>query len=115
MRRGYPGLTVLQAAAALLMETAPARAHDTWADGSPVPAWVTRACCGPSDVHHLTPDQVHRVPDGYRIEGYPKIIYDFQTSPSQDGDYWAFYGTTRDSEGQPLFTTVFCFFAPSWS
>ena len=91
-----------------------ARAHTRWGDGLPVPEWVSKACCGPSDAHHLRPDQVHRVPHGYRIDGYPDDIDDTQVLPSQDGEYWAFYSETRDADGRRTFTSVFCFFAPSW-
>lgn len=102
------------ALATFLLAPDAACAHATWADGTSVPDWVAKACCGPSDAHHLRPDQVRRVPGGYMIDGYPRIVHDFQASPSQDGEYWAFYGTTRDADGQPLFTSIFCFFAPSW-
>ena len=58
--------------AALLLLSSPACAHDRWADGSPVPAWVKAACCGPEDVHHLRPEQVRLTPEGYLVEGYPR-------------------------------------------
>ena len=35
----------------LLALAGPAAAHDVWADGSPVPAWVKSSCCGPA-AHH---------------------------------------------------------------
>lgn len=91
-----------------------ALAHTTWANGLPVPEWVKRSCCGPSDAHHLSPNQVHRTPDGYRIDGYPQTIYDAQVLPSEDGEYWAFYSELHDAKGERTFTSVFCFFAPSW-
>jgi hypothetical protein len=37
-----------------------AYAHDQWANGDPVPAWVKRACCGPHDIHHLTRERQHQ-------------------------------------------------------
>ena len=87
---------------------------DTWGNGVPVPDWVRKACCGPGDAHHLRPDEVHRTADGFRIDGYPTTIYDFQVLPSQDGEYWAFYSKTSDADGKPVFTSIFCFFAPSF-
>ena len=91
-----------------------AQAHATWADGMPIPEWVTKSCCGPSDAHHLRLDQVHRVPDGYLIDGYPYKIYDAQVLPSEDGEFWAFYSEFSDTKGSKAFTSVFCFFAPNW-
>ena len=90
------------------------RAHTTWADGLPIPDWVTKTCCGPSDAHHLRFDQVHRIRDGYLIDGYPGKIYDAQVLPSEDGEYWAFYSEFNDTKGVKAFTSVFCFFAPTW-
>ena len=84
-----------------------ARAHDRWADGSAVPAWVKAQCCGPREVHHLTSAQVHRLdakdcwPGAtracWRIDGYPYPIPDDAALPSQDGDYWAFYAEHETS------------------
>lgn len=85
-----------------------ARAHDVLADGSPVPAWVEVQCCGVADVHHLSPDQVHRVDGGYRVDGYPRVISDDRLLPSQDGDWWVFY---RDF-GKGSLSDVYCFFGP---
>jgi hypothetical protein len=95
---------------ALLLGATPALAHDQWADGTRVPDWVKRSCCGPEDVHHLTPEQVHKVDGGYRIDGWPYVIPDDHVLPSQDGDYWAFYDLHwRGAQGNP---TMFCFFVP---
>ena len=101
------------ALAAGLLSASPTSAHVAWNDGTPVPDWVGRACCGPGDAHLLGSDQVHRVPDGYRIDGYPGLIYDSQVLPSEDGQFWAFYSTYTDASGQRAFTSVFCFFAPT--
>ncbi len=85
-------------------------AHDVWADGKQVPAWVKEACCGPDDVHHLRPEQVHRISDDYyRVDGYPKIIPARVALPSQDGDYWIFYKDDGAGGAQSL---VYCFFVP---
>jgi hypothetical protein len=88
-------------AAALLCATPQlALAHDQWANGSPLPAWIKTACCGPQEVHHLKPEQVHRLDNGdYQVDGYPEPIPASETLPTQDGDYWIFY---RDDRGQNI-------------
>jgi hypothetical protein len=85
-----------------------ASAHDQWANGDPVPAWVKRACCGPDDIHHLTREQVHETADGWRVDGYPDIIPIGTEQPSPDGDYWIFYRTLPNGDK----TRVYCFFTP---
>jgi len=85
------------------------QAHDVWADASIVPPWVKAACCGPDDVHHLRPDQVHRISDDYyTVDGYRYRIPAKDALPSQDGDYWIFY---RDGQGGNQ-SMVYCFFVP---
>ena len=83
-------------------------AHDEWADGSPVPAWVKSSCCGPEDVHHLTAQQVRAMADGWHVEGYKDVLPYGKELPSQDGDYWIFYKNYPDGTQTP----VYCFFAP---
>lgn len=86
-----------------------AHAHDAWSDGSKVPDWVKASCCGPADAHHLKPEQVHRISDGYyRVDGYLRDIPVSQALPSQDGDYWGFW---RD-DGNGIQSGVYCFFVP---
>lgn len=98
--------------AAALICAAPALAHDEWANGQPVPAWVKQACCGPADAHHLRPDQVIQHDDGYYtiegVEGFPETIrIGTQVAiPSQDGSYWLFFGPGYNGPN------VYCFFAP---
>ena len=86
----------------------PAMAHDRWADGGPVPAWVKAQCCGVSDAHHLTPDQVHVTPGGYKLDGYARVISEDRLLPSPDGSWWVFYRTYDDGSQ----STVYCFFGP---
>ncbi len=45
-----------------------ASAHDMWSNGDPVPSWVKKACCGPEDVHHLSPE-----PAILKVSAFPKI------------------------------------------
>ena len=104
----------LASSALLLALPSAAQAHATWANGLPVPEWVTKACCGPDDAHHLRADQVRRVHDGYRFDGYDGTVYDAQVLPSEDGEYWAFYSQITQPNGDRISTSVFCFFAPSW-
>ena len=88
--------------------TQSASAHEKWANGEDVPAWVKRSCCGPDDVHHLTADQVHAMAGGWHIAGYPYVVQYGRETPSQDGDYWLFYKAYPDGS----FTPIYCFFAP---
>ena len=100
-------------------------AHDEWANGQPVPAWVKSSCCGAADAHHLRVEQVHG-PYGagegpkpgmrhsyYLIDGYPWPVGGDLAQPSQDGEYWLFYkeaagvGYSADSP-----SGVYCFFVP---
>jgi len=95
--------------AVCLLTTAPASAHDTWANGAPVPWWVKKACCGPADAHHLRPDQVRRVSENnYEVDGYFRPIPVDEALPSQDGEYWIFYKDNKSGSQ----TGVFCFFVP---
>ncbi|SEE49465.1 hypothetical protein SAMN05519104_6298 [Rhizobiales bacterium GAS188] len=66
-------------------------AHDQWADGTRVPAWVKKYCCGPEEAHLLDVGQVHRVVGGYRIDGLEGLVVPERVYPSQDGQVWAFY------------------------
>lgn len=100
---------ILLAACVILAVIEGAGAHDVWANGSEVPAWVKSSCCGPEDVHHLTSAQVRALADGWHVEGYPRPIAYGRELPSQDGDYWIFY--RRFSDGNV--TPVYCFFAPA--
>ena len=102
--------------ALFLLLTSPACAHTRWADGSEVPAWVKSSCCGPADAHHLDPSDVTLEDDGYHIKGYEHVIPVGKALPSQDGDYWLFYSTTREGYGgnyQYLQSYPYCFFVPA--
>ena len=90
----------------LLAWATPASPHDQWTNGEPVPGWIKAACCGPADAHHLTPDQVHEVEGGFKIDGFPDVIPYDKVLPSQDGDAWAFYKTYPDG----TVGTLYCFF-----
>lgn len=106
-----------------------AEAHEQWADGSAIPAWVKSSCCGAADAHHLRPDQVHDLGDSYHIDGMandiPKVVggkMNSQILPSQDGDYWAFYKDnpahqaydqySGKAHSEPFYESVYCFFLP---
>jgi hypothetical protein len=96
---------------ALTFASRKAHAHDSWTDGSPVPAWVKSSCCGPEDVHHLTARQVQAKSDGWHVDGYRQVLAYGKELPSQDGDYWIFYRELPDGSQTP----VYCFFAPAQS
>ena len=74
-----------------------------------IPAWISSACCGASDVHKLRADQVYRVSDDYwRADGYSQEIPNAKVMPSQDGNAWLFYATYSDkSQGH-----AYCAFVP---
>ena len=94
---------------AALALASPAVGHDQWADGTPVPDWVKQACCGKSEVHMLTPDQVHHnvAEEYYYFErSYKGKVTDAQVLPSQDGHYWLFYACAEPT------CAVHCFFVP---
>lgn len=101
-------LFLLTGAVAALCFARPASPHDVWADGEPVPVWVKKACCGPDDVHHPRPDQVHLTASGWRVDGYPDLIPTGDALPSPDGEYWIFYRSFPNGQ----FSHVYCFFAP---
>jgi hypothetical protein len=99
----------LYLAAAFVLGAAPALAHDLWANGDPVPAWVKSACCGPADAHRLRPDQVAQNARGdYVVDGYREPLPARIALPSQDGNYWIFYRENLDGSR----SAVFCFFVP---
>ena len=99
----------LALAACLALFPSAAHAHDRWDDGEPVPAWVKTECCGPTDAHHLRPDQVRRNAAGdYVLDIYPDPIPAQIALPSQDGDYWLFFYNDYGFYG-----SVRCFFVPA--
>ena len=96
---------VLVALAFLLALVFPAHAHDKWADGTAVPAWVKASCCGPNDAH-MDP-RLGRTETGYRVDDLLNVVPFDRVLPSQDGHVWAFYNP--DSGPGAL---VFCLFIP---
>ena len=86
----------------------PAEAHDVWANGEAVPEWVKRACCGPTDYHALTREQIRATPDGWHIDGHRDPVPFGSELPSPDGGYHAFW--TEFADGTQ--SRVFCLFLP---
>ena len=86
---------------------ASASAHDFWANGEPVPAWVKAMCCGPEDAHHLRAGAVHIEADGYHIDGLNTVVPIARALPSPDGSYWGFWSPQLEPD-----VVIFCFFAP---
>ena len=101
-------VSLIAAGALIAAMMGDARAHDQWADGSPVPQWVKAACCGPEDVHHLRDDQVHLRSDGWHIDGVHEVVPIGKELPSPDGTYWVFYKNKEDGSQTP----IYCFFSP---
>jgi len=83
-------------------------AHERWADGTPVPAWIKAACCGVADAHRLTVGQIKHVDGGWLIEGYNYLVPDDRVAPSQDEFVWIFYR----SYGDGVQSRPFCVFIP---
>ena len=126
-RLGVPGASLVLLGFIGLMAPGTTFAHDQWADGSSIPAWVKSSCCGAADAHHLRPDQVHDMGDYYLVDGYHDHISKKAAIPSQDGDYWIFYANypagdscayTPGASGgmcahhEASQSGVYCFFVP---
>ena len=104
---------LLFSSVALTLWVRAAQAHDQWADGSAIPAWVKSSCCGPADAHHLNSEDVSFDGKEYHVRGYPWPIPAEKVLPSQDGDYWLFYSTYYSySDSSPQFGFPICFFVP---
>ena len=87
-----------------------AYAHDEWGDGTPVPAWVKEACCGPKDVHRLRADQCVQMSNGnWRVDGYKGEVN--KLGPiymnEHDGYCWAFYNDFGNAGQQ---SNMYCLF-----
>ena len=52
--------SIIVLVAGLALFHSAAHAHDRRDNGESVPVWVKTECCGPTDAHHLRPDQVRR-------------------------------------------------------
>lgn len=108
----------LAALALLALVASPARAHDIWADGSPVSPKTKAQCCGDSEEHVLRPDQVHPVKGGYMLDGWPDLVPYDQVTPSPDGVIRAFWiifpGGTAGPEGGVVapYRLLRCVFMP---
>jgi hypothetical protein len=100
-------LPIAALVAATMMCPFPAVGHDVWSNGAQVPAWIKKACCGPSEVHQLPADKVHALPDGYHVDGLATVIPYSRVLPSSDGAFWGFWNPDA------LNPVVFCFFAPT--
>ena len=68
-----------------------AQAHDAWRNGDPIPAWVKSSCCGSSEAHLLSEEEVHHFDGYYIVDSFgPQHIPDSKVLPSQDDAYWGF-------------------------
>ena len=90
---------------AVILWISPAFAHDYWANGQPVPAWVKSSCCGPEDAHLLREDQVHALSDGIHIDGLTTVVPYARVLPSQDGQIWGFWNENLGKQAP-----IYCFF-----
>jgi hypothetical protein len=113
----------------LLSATIPTNAHDQWANGDPIPAWIKSHCCNGEEAHNLTKEMgvterdvkareggaMIVVPGSdpttryiyYRVKGFNNEVVAAQVFPSQDGNIWAFY-----AQGGPPQASIWCLFVP---
>jgi len=111
-REGFSLIAIAFVASAVTsMCSAPAVAHDQWADGSPIPAWVSKYCCGAADAHRLKVSQIYRVEGGWRAEGHDYLIREHEVLPSLDEHVWLFYSILGDGSQ----SHAICFFLPQGS
>jgi len=82
-----------------------AHAHERWADGSSVPAWIKSACCGEADAHVLGPSDYWIDANGFHVVGVNAIVPLDKVLPSQDGKVWAFYAASAGENA-----SVYCVF-----
>jgi hypothetical protein len=93
----------------LVLGTYEALAHDRWANNDPVPDWVKASCCGKTEAHEVSSEDVHHnANEGYYTfdNGYQGKVNDKQAIPSEDGHYWIFYSCPYEN------CAVRCFFVP---
>src|SRR3954449_3494506 len=90
-----------------------AGAHEQWADGTRIPAWVRTSCCGVADVHRLGMAQAKHIDEegGWLVEGHHYIVPDYRVLASQDEFVWIFYTTYPDG----VQSHSYCFFVPQGS
>ena len=89
-------------ALAILAVATCARAHDKWWNGKEVDPATKAMCCGDSDIHHLTRDDVRVTPGGYIIKATGETIPHSRVQPSPDGELWQFFWGNETK----------CFYAP---
>jgi hypothetical protein len=92
---------------ACLLLAPSAQAHDQWANGDPIPAWVKAECCGPADAHQLSPDDVSLQDDGWHFRQVDTVVPRGKELLSQDGAIWAFWNPALGRDAP-----IYCFFAP---
>jgi hypothetical protein len=95
-----------------LLYGASSQAHERWRDGSAVSEEVKRLCCGEADAHFLPPGSVHADRNGWRIDGFQKVVPYGKELPSSDGEDWGFwpdhpYSSPELAGGQ---TEIYCLF-----
>lgn len=81
----------------LLFYVYAANAHNQWANGSTVPDWIKKACCGQAEAHILGSNDYWIDRNGFHIKAIEAVVPLDKVLPSQDGKVWAFY---RDDVGR---------------
>ncbi len=79
--------------AALWSAATEVQAHEKWADGTIVPAWVKSACCGPQDVHVIDSDDVTgpNKQGFYHVKDIDTLVPSDRVYDSLDGVTYVFY------------------------
>lgn len=74
--------------AAVFALTAPAYAHDYWANGRRVDPVTKNLCCSGSDTKELDPSLVKQEKGGYRLADTDEFIPFERVQPSPDSAIW---------------------------
>lgn len=101
-------LMVFIIVAAFMAAIRASHAHDYWATGEPIPAWIKASCCGPEDVHRYTMDQIRETKGGYIVPGYKSVIPNNKPLASQDQYAYVFFRDYPDGSQ----SGVYCIFLP---
>jgi hypothetical protein len=107
MHRALLNCALRAVVVACLLGAVKAEAHDTWANGMTIPAWVKKACCGEDDVHRLNLDDVTQEADGWHIAGIEGPVREDHVFASQDEHVWGFWSPYLH-RGE----NVYCLFVP---
>jgi hypothetical protein len=98
----HNGISILSALVWMLFSCDGTHAHSQWGDGSTVPESIKKRCCSEAEAHLLPPGSVHATPDGWRIDGYSRIVPFGNELPSTDDEDWGFWTDYRYGHQQAI-------------